>query len=63
LLARSGNFYSGNFTKHNYYHADGNGNITCLETASQGLAATYRYDPYGNLLTSSGTLATNNLSK
>ena len=60
LLARSGNFYSGNFTNHNYYHADGNGNITYLETASQGLAASYRYDSYGNLLASSGALAATN---
>ena len=60
LLARSGNFYFGNFTNHNYYHADGNGNITYLETASQGLAASYRYDSYGNLLASSGTLAATN---
>jgi RHS repeat-associated protein len=60
LLARSGDFYSGNFTNHNYYHADGLGNITYLETASQGLAASYRYDPFGNTLTSSGSLATAN---
>jgi RHS repeat-associated protein len=40
-----------------YYHADGNGNITYLETSAQGLGASYRYDPFGNLLTSSGSLA------
>jgi RHS repeat-associated protein len=60
LLARSGDFASGNFTNHNYYHADGFGNVTYLETAGQGLAASYRYDPFGNTLTSSGSLATAN---
>lgn len=51
LLARTDNSSS------TYYHADGNGNITYLETSAQGLAASYRYDPFGNLLTSSGSLA------
>jgi len=57
LLARSDNYSSGNWTRHNYYHADGNGNITYLVNSSQTLAASYRYDPYGNLISSSGTLA------
>ena len=48
LLARSHGYSSGNWTNHNYYHADGNGNITSLVNASQGLAASYRYDPFGN---------------
>jgi RHS repeat-associated protein len=43
-----------------YYHADGNGNITYLETSAQGLGASYRFDPFGNLLTSSGSLAADN---
>ena len=60
LLARSDTYSAGNFTDHNYYHADGNGNITYLETSAQGLAASYRYDAFGNLLNSSGTYATAN---
>ena len=43
-----------------FYHADGNGNITYLETSAQGLGAKYRYDPFGNLTSSSGTYATAN---
>jgi RHS repeat-associated protein len=60
LLARSDTYSAGSFTSHNYYHADGNGNITYLETSAQGLAASYRYDPFGNLLSSSGSYATAN---
>ena len=60
LLARSDSYASGSFTNHDYYHADGNGNITYLETSSQTLAASYRYDPFGNLTSSSGTLASAN---
>ncbi|HEY5909853.1 MAG TPA: RHS repeat-associated core domain-containing protein [Verrucomicrobiae bacterium] len=61
LLARSHGYSSGNWTNHNYYHADGNGNITYLVNSSQGLAATYRYDPFGNTISSSGTLAAANV--
>jgi RHS repeat-associated protein len=61
LLARSSGYTAGNWTTHAYYHADGMGSITYLETSAEGLAASYRYDPYGNLLSSSGTLATNNV--
>ena len=43
-----------------FYHADGNGNITYLETSAQGLGAKYRYDPFGNVTSSSGTYATAN---
>lgn len=57
LLARSAGYSSGNWTSHAYYHADGNGNIMYLETSSQGLGASYRYDPYGNFLGSTGSLA------
>src|SRR5213079_434924 len=42
---------------HNYYHADGNGNITALETIDEQLSATYRYDPFGNTTYSSGGMA------
>jgi len=61
LLARSHGYSAGNWSTHNYYHADGNGNITYLVNSSQGLAAKYRYDPYGNTLSMSGTLASVNV--
>ena len=61
LLARSDGYSGGNFTNHSYYHADGNGNITYLENSSQGLAATYRYDAYGNTVSTGGPLANGNV--
>lgn len=60
-MARSDGYSAGSWTDHNYYHSDGSGNITYLETASQGLAARYRYDPFGNTVSASGILASNNL--
>src|SRR5271165_5361482 len=60
LLARPSTFNSGSFTNHNCYHADGNGNITYLVNSGQTLAASYRYDPFGNVISSSGTLASAN---
>jgi RHS repeat-associated protein len=61
LLARSAGYSSGNWTSHAYYHGDGNGNITCLVDGTQAVAASYRYDPFGNLISKSGTLADANL--
>ena len=61
LLGRSHGYSGGNWTTHNHYHADGNGNVTYLVNSSQGFAAAYRYDPYGRLMAQSGTLATANL--
>jgi RHS repeat-associated protein len=61
LLGRSHGYSGGNWSTHNFYHADGGGNITYLVNSSQGLAAGYRYDPYGNLISSSGSLATANV--
>src|SRR6266542_1540903 len=63
MLARSHAYQSGSgsFTNHNFSHADGNGNITYLVNSSQGLAASYRYDPYGNTISSSGSLASGNV--
>jgi RHS repeat-associated protein len=63
LLARSDGYSSstGNWTDHNFYHADGNGNITYLVNSSQGLAAAYRYDPFGNMTYASGSLAGSNV--
>jgi RHS repeat-associated protein len=60
LLARSDGYSSGTFSEHDFYHADGNGNITYLVNSSQTLAASYRYDPFGNLISSSGSLAPTN---
>ena len=39
------------------YHADGNGNVTCLIYTNQTIAAKYLYDPYGNMLSMYGSLA------
>jgi RHS repeat-associated protein len=52
---------SGLGTAHAYYHADGNGNVTCLMNANQVAVAKYIYDPYGNILSQSGPLAEANL--
>ena len=63
LLGRSHAYQtaSGNWTNHNFYHADGNGNVTYLVNSSQTLAASYRYDPFGNTTASSGSLASANV--
>ena len=60
LLARSHGYSSGGWTNHNFYHADGGGNITYMVNSSQSVVASYRYDPYGNVISSSGSLATAN---
>jgi RHS repeat-associated protein len=62
LLARSNgyNATTGAWSTHNDYHADGNGNITYLVNASQTLAASYKYDPFGKVIFSSGTLSSAN---
>ncbi|MCW5554626.1 MAG: RHS repeat-associated core domain-containing protein [Verrucomicrobiae bacterium] len=63
LLARSHGHAgsNGNWYAHNYYHADGNGNVAYLVNSSQTLAASFRYDPYGNLISQSGGLASANV--
>ena len=61
LLARSSGYSGGNWSTHYFYHADGNGNITYLVDSSQALAASYRYDPFGNTLSTSGTQASANV--
>jgi RHS repeat-associated protein len=62
LLARTDNtkLMVGDPTALAYYHSDGNGNITCLMTPYQQLAAKYLYDTYGNTLATYGSLATAN---
>jgi hypothetical protein len=57
LLARSHGYSGGTWSTHNFYHADGGGNITMLINSAQTSVAVYRYDPYGRTLSQSGTLA------
>src|SRR5207249_1596393 len=61
LLGRSHGYSSGNWTTHNFYFADGNGNITYMLNSSQSVVASYRYDPFGNVISSSGSLASANV--
>jgi RHS repeat-associated protein len=61
LLARSHGYSAGSWSTHSYYHADGGGNITMLVDGSQATVASYRYDPYGNTISSSGSLAATNV--
>jgi RHS repeat-associated protein len=61
LLARSSGYSGGNWTSHAYYFADGNGNVTYMLNSSQAMVASYRYDPFGNTISSSGTLASANV--
>ncbi len=61
MLARSSGYSAGIGDTHYFYHADGNGNITYLVDGSQAMAATYRYDPFGNIVSSSGTQASANV--
>ena len=55
MLARSFYFLGGTF--HDFYFADGNGNITSMLDSSQNIVASYRYDPFGNTISLSGLLA------
>jgi RHS repeat-associated protein len=61
LLARSSGYSSGNWTSHADYYADGNGNVTSLIDGNQAVVASYRYDPFGNIISKSGTLANANV--
>src|SRR5262249_50221078 len=56
LLTRSSAYstINGTWGTHHYYFADGNGNITDLTDSSQSIAASYRYDPFGNTISQSG---------
>src|SRR5258708_14985881 len=60
LLARSTGS-SGTWTTHNTYFADGNGNITYMLNSSQSMVASYRYDPFGNIISQGGSLADANV--
>lgn len=59
LLARThnGEEVPGSTLANAFYHADGNGNVTCLILQNQQIAAKYLYDPFGNMLAMSGPLA------
>jgi len=46
-----------------YYHSDGNGNITALMSSGGTNSAGYRYDPYGNQIHATGAVATANLMR
>ena len=40
-----------------YYHSDGGGNVTMLINGNQTVTAKYLYDPFGGVLSKSGSLA------
>ena len=61
LLARSEAYYGGNWHGHAFYHADGNGNVTSLVGTNLAVVASYKYDPYGRTISSSGSLASANV--
>src|SRR5262245_29863150 len=44
-----------------YYHCDGNGNITAMVSTNGAIVARCGYDPYGNVLSMSGSIAAANL--
>jgi RHS repeat-associated protein len=60
LLMRSHGLSGTNWSTHNAYHSDANGNVTALVNSSGVLVASYRYNPYGGLISSSGALASAN---
>jgi RHS repeat-associated protein len=62
LLARTdnGQLIGGSALAHALYHADGNGNVTCLIYTNQTIAAKYFYDPFGNTISMYGALANAN---
>lgn len=62
MLARSTGYtgLTGAWTTHQFYHGDANGNITYLMNSAETLAASYRYDPFGRTITSTGTSASAN---
>lgn len=57
LLMRSHGYSAGNWSTHNAYHSDANGNVTALMNSAGVLQASYKYNPYGGLISSSGPLA------
>jgi RHS repeat-associated protein len=67
LLARSHGYVSGTgaWTYHNFYQADAGGNITAMADngSPASLVASYRYDPYGRIISQSGSLASANVHR
>lgn len=59
LLARSD--LSNLQSPHALYHADGNGNVTCLIGLNGVMLAQYEYDPFGSVQSQAGFLAEANL--
>jgi RHS repeat-associated protein len=59
LLARTDNseLIAGNPHANAYYFSDGNGNVAGMFDTNGVIVARYTYDPFGNLLTMSGSLA------
>jgi len=59
LLARTdmGLWTAGSGQATAFYHADGNGNITCLVNTNGMVLAHYEYDPFGSTISMSGPLA------
>ena len=62
LLARTdmGQWIAGSAFATALYHSDGNGNVTCLMYPNGTLAEKYLYDPFGNMLSQYGNLASAN---
>ncbi len=61
LLSRSTPYSGGSWSGHAFYHADGNGNVTAMANTGQAIVASYKYDPYGRTISSSGSLASANV--
>jgi RHS repeat-associated protein len=61
LLARSSGYSSGIWASHADYYADADGNVTSIIDSNQAVVASYRYDPFGNIISKSGTLANANV--
>jgi RHS repeat-associated protein len=61
LLARTDHSTLNSQLSTAFYHCDGNGNITCLINTNQIIVAKYLYDPYGNILSQSGSFSDANL--
>ncbi len=61
VLARSHGYSSGTWSSHNFYHTDGNGNLTALANSTGALQASYKYDPYGRWLSGAGSLSVANV--
>lgn len=63
LLARTdmGQWIAGGSFAHALYHSDGIGTVTCLCYTNGLISAKYLYDPFGNTLALSGSLASANV--